>query len=410
MNKRLVPAFLLTFVNVIGFSILMPVLPFVVESYDAPKWVYGLLITFYSAFQFLGAPYLGALSDRKGRKPILLISQGGTLLSWFVFLFAAYLPDIKIYGLAFPLIVIGVSRILDGVTGGNSSVANAYVSDITTREEKSYIFGYLGGIAGVAVIIGPAIGGLTASSSLGYAGTMLAAIAFSTVTLLTIFLWLKESHPVEKRSHKKQQSLFEGFLVLRKIRNVQASSFVNLIFLMKFIFSVMMAFYIATIALFLIDLFHFNEKELGYFMLFVGVFLSFNQAFVSKKVISKIGEFPTLIVGLVLSSIGMVSLLFTQDMWLYIGFYYILNLGVSLVFPTFNALLSIHADPEKQGEVMGISESINSLCMAVFPFVAAYLYGIWHYNIYYFIALIPLTALIIGIVGIKRCGISWVKS
>ena len=85
MNKKLIPAYLLTFVNVLGFSILMPVLPFIVESYSAPKWVYGLLITLYSLFQFVGAPYLGGLSDRLGRKPVLLISQGGTLLSWVVF-------------------------------------------------------------------------------------------------------------------------------------------------------------------------------------------------------------------------------------------------------------------------------------------------------------------------------------
>ena len=111
MNKRLVPAYLLTFVNVLGFSILMPVLPFVVESYGAPKWVYGLLLTLYSAFQFLGAPYLGAMSDRIGRKPVLLISQAGTLLSWFVFLLALAVPEVGFLGFALPLWIIAASRI-----------------------------------------------------------------------------------------------------------------------------------------------------------------------------------------------------------------------------------------------------------------------------------------------------------
>src|SRR5690606_14041527 len=175
MNKKLLPAYLLTFVNVLGFTILMPVLPFVVKEFHAPEAVYGLLITFYSAFQFLGAPYLGALSDSVGRKPVLLISQAGTLISWFVFLIALAMPDIPFLGMALPLWIIGLSRILDGVTGGNTSVTNAYVADITTREQKSYIFGYLGGIAGLGMIIGPGIGGLAAGGSIGYSGTVLVA-------------------------------------------------------------------------------------------------------------------------------------------------------------------------------------------------------------------------------------------
>ena len=134
MNKKLLPAYFLTFVNVIGFSILMPVLPFIVEKYGAPDWVFGLLLSLYAAFQFVGAPYLGALSDSLGRKPILVISQAGTLLSWFIFLLALYLPDYTLFGVGVGLLVIGIARALDGVTGGNASVANAYVSDITTRQ------------------------------------------------------------------------------------------------------------------------------------------------------------------------------------------------------------------------------------------------------------------------------------
>ena len=95
MFKKFVPAYLLTFVNVLGFSLLMPILPFVVKSYGAPKWVFGLLITLYSAFQFIGAPLLGAMSDVRGRKPILLISQGGTLLSWIIFVIAIQLPEYR---------------------------------------------------------------------------------------------------------------------------------------------------------------------------------------------------------------------------------------------------------------------------------------------------------------------------
>jgi MFS family permease len=404
MSKKLIPAYLLTFVNVLGFSILMPILPFVVESYGAPEWVFGLLITLYAAFQFIGAPFLGALSDSVGRKRVLIISQAGTLLSWFVFIIALALPEYRIFGFVLPLWIIALSRILDGITGGNASVTNAYVGDVTTREEKSYIFGYLGGIAGIGMIIGPGLGGLTASSSLGYFGTLLTSVVISIITLLTIIFWLKESHPKEKRVPRKRLSLWKTIFIPGRVKEVNPSAIIKIIFTIKMIFSSMMGFYIGTMALFLIDLFKFSEKELGFFMFVIGLFLAFNQAFVSKRFVKKFGEYPTLIIGLSLCAIGMFCITLTNNIYFFIGFYYILNLGLSLCFPTFNALISLHANQQKLGEIMGISESINSFAMALFPVISAIIYGFIGFNLYYFVAALPVIALIIALISIKRLG------
>ena len=166
----------------------------------------------------------------------------------------------------------------------------------------------------------------------------------------------------------------------------------------------MMGFYIGTMALFLIDLFKFSEKELGFFMFVIGLFLAFNQAFVSKRFVNKFGEYPTLIIGLSLCAIGMFSITLTSNIYFFIGFYYILNLGLSLCFPTFNALISLHADQQKLGEIMGISESINSFAMALFPVISAIIYGIIGFNLYYFVAALPFIALIIALISIKRLG------
>jgi len=402
MNRRFIPAYLLTLVNVLGFSILMPILPFLVEDYGADEWVYGLMLTLYSAFQFIGAPYLGAKSDELGRKPVLLISQLGTLISWFIFMLALFLPDIPLWGIALPLIVIGLSRSLDGLTGGNTSVANAYVSDVTTRTEKSYIFGYLGGISGIGMIVGPGIGGLAASTSWGYKGTIAVAIVISVITLITIVAYLKESHTESERKKRKKEPIWKSLFILSKIREVDPKPIIKLLFLTKLFFALMMAFYISTIALFVIDLFNFDQKELGIFMVIVGIFLAFNQAFLSRIVIRKLGEFPTLILGLLLCTIGLVCLTITENFWLYISFYYIMNLGLSLTFPTFNALISAHADPQKQGAVMGISESINSFARAIFPILGAYLYGVMNYKVYYIIAFLPLIALLIAFFGYQK--------
>ncbi len=404
MNKKLLPAFLLTLVNVLGFSILMPVLPFIIESYDAPKWVFGLLLTCYSAFQFIGAPILGAMSDAQGRKPILLISQTGTLISWFIFIFALALPTWNLLGLALPLWVIGVSRILDGITGGNASVTNAYVADITTRNEKSYIFGYLGGIAGLGMIIGPGLGGMSASTSMGFSGTLLLAAVISSITLISIHLWLRESHPIEKRAERKRPSFWRTVFIPARVKEVNPSPIIKVIFIMKFFFSSMMGFYIGTMALFLIDIFQFTVDELGFFMFFIGLFLAFNQAFLSKQFIKWLGEFRTLILGLALGCLGLIAITMTDVLWLFVIFYYILNLGLSLCFPTFNALIAINANPKKQGEIMGISESINSFCMAIFPVISAGLYGYINYHLYHWITLLPLTALVLAVVSLKKRG------
>ena len=404
MSKKLIPAYLLTFVNVLGFSILMPILPFVVESYNAPQWVFGLLLTFYAAFQFIGAPYLGSLSDSLGRKPVLIISQAGTLLSWIVFVLALALPEYQILGIVLPLFIIALSRILDGITGGNASVTNAYVADITTRKEKAYIFGYLGGIAGIGMIIGPGLGGLTASTSIGYFGTLITSIVISIITLLTIVFLLKESLPKEKRIPRKRQSLWKIINIPGRVKSVNPSPIIKTIFTVKLFFSSMMGFYIGTMALFLIDLFKFDEKELGFFMFFVGIFLSFNQAFVSKRFVNRFGEFPTLIIGLILCFIGIISITLTSNLYLFIGFYYILNLGLSLCFPTFNALISIHANQEKLGEIMGISESIGSFAMALFPVVSATLYGIIGFELYYLVSALPFIGMIIALMAIRRIG------
>ena len=207
MHKKLLPAYLLVLVNILGFSLMLPVLPFIVEDYGAPKYVYGILLSSYSLFQFLAAPYLGKMSDFKGRKPVLLISQAGTLACWGVYVLAYFMPNTSIFGYALPLYFIALARIVDGITGGNNSVTQAYVADITTQEEKSYVFGYLGGIVGLGLIIGPGVGGFLSSGSIGYLGTVLCALFISTITLISIYVNLEESLPEEKRAPFEKQKL-----------------------------------------------------------------------------------------------------------------------------------------------------------------------------------------------------------
>ena len=194
--RRAAPILLLTFVNAIGGTLLIPVLPFVVRDLGQSDFVFALLIAAYPAAQFFAAPVLGSLADHQGRRPILLVSQAGTLASWVLFAVAYFFTDSV--GLALALIT--ASRTVDGLTGGNASVAAAYLADVVDEEARTRVFSLQGAIAGVALLIGPAMGSYSAASSLGFLGPALLAIAISTATLIWMVVALDESLPADMRS------------------------------------------------------------------------------------------------------------------------------------------------------------------------------------------------------------------
>ena len=383
-RSQFVSAYLLSAVNVLGYSILIPVLPFVVEDYGAPEWVYGLLLSVYSFCQFVGATWLGKLSDAVGRKKVLLVSHFGTLCCWIIFGAAYFLPiEPHIVGLAFPLFVILLARVVDGITGGNSAVAEAFISDITSPEEKKTIFSTIGGVAGLGMIVGPGIGGFFASGSIGYLGTILFAALISLGTLIFISIYVRESLPAEQRKPQTGPPWWYNLNLPKRLRNLDEAPIVRRTLYIKMLFSTLMSIYVSTIVLYVIDLFDLNERKLGFFMLMVGGFLAFNQMVVVKKMMERWGTAQTLQRGLLLATLGFVLITQTDSIWVYAGFYYLLNLGVAMCMPTLNTLLAEHGKPETMGETMGISNGIMSLSYTFVPIVAAYVYGQIGYPIYW---------------------------
>jgi len=396
LNRKFVPAYLLTLVNILGFALMLPVLPFVVERYGGSDAMYGFLLSAYAAFQFIGAPWLGRLSDSVGRKPVLLISHAGTLFSWVLFGAAWFLPSVTVWMVSLPLLVIAVSRVLDGITGGNAAVSQAYVSDLATREEKSWVFGTLGGIVGVGMMIGPAVGGFLAGTSLGYLSVAIAGAALSTITLFSMMTALQETLPPESRKPTVREPLTNSVRLLRRIKRLDPAPIIKRLFLLRGIYSCMMASYVSTIALFVIDVFEFDERQLGAFMLVVGFFIAFNQAVLAKIAIRRFGEVKTMRLGLFCSAAGLYTITLTDVLWLYFLFYYVLNLGISLTVPTFMGLTAQHARDDEVGEVMGIANGIISLSNALIPVLAATAFGFLGASLYHVLAVLPLTALFLS--------------
>ena len=193
------PILAVHFFGTLGFSLAIPFLVFIVDDLGGATWTYGLLGATYSAFQLVGAPVLGRWSDRTGRRPVLVASQVGTLAAWVLFLVALSLPVqgmAKIAGatLTLPLLLVFAARALDGATGGNVSVANAYVADLTrnTPELRQLAFGRMGMAASAGFVIGPAAAGLLGGTSWGPRLPIAIAAVMAAVTTVAIIVWLRE--------------------------------------------------------------------------------------------------------------------------------------------------------------------------------------------------------------------------
>src|SRR5919112_793263 len=202
-QSSLFPILLVNFVGTLGFSIVLPFLVFLVMKFGGDAIVYGLLAAIYPAFQLIGAPLLGRWSDIFGRKKVLLLSNVGTSVGWILFLFALFLPaeksftidivSIGTFVISVPLLVLFFARAIDGITGGNISIANAYLADLSSDKTRSKNFGKMAISSNLGFILGPALAGILGETIYGEILPVLAALILSSVVLAVIMLFLKET-------------------------------------------------------------------------------------------------------------------------------------------------------------------------------------------------------------------------
>ncbi|KXK26090.1 MAG: Tetracycline resistance protein, class C [candidate division WS6 bacterium OLB20] len=389
MGKYL-PIFLLTFVNVIGFSLLIPVMPVVAEKYVDPSLVgvvYGGLISSYALFQFLFAPILGSLSDKYGRKPVLMLSQAGTTLSWVIFGIGVLLPDVPVAGLSLPLIVVALSRVVDGITGGNISAAQAWVSDMTEPKDRTRVYGLLGATFGIGFLFGPAIGGISSSTPIGFLGTAIVAFLISAVTLIVMARKLPESLPEQKRDRELHIHFARELNILHKISGFSHNKFVTRLLLIRVFFALVFSSYTTIIILYLNSGFGLGQLGLGLMMSIIGIYSIFNQAYLINRFVRARGELFSVYLGIVLTFSGLLILpliptglivpgtAVNMSLVLVMINAYFLNLGITLSMPTFKTLLTSQVAPTKQGVITGIDESLLALGQGVTPILAGGLYS-----------------------------------
>lgn len=371
MNRTL-PIILLTFVNALGGTLLIPVLPFIVRDLGQTDVVFAVLIAAYPAAQFFAAPVLGSLADSRGRRPILLLSQAGTLISWLVFA-AAYFVD----GAGLVLGLIAISRVVDGLTGGNASVAAAYLVDVTTEDERTRTYAVQGAVVGLALLVGPALGALANTTSIGFLGPALLAIAISGLTLVWLALGLDESLAEEHRRPTADLNPFHQLNLLGRMRSITNARVLQRLFLVQGFFTLAFSSYTTIIVLLYADRLGLDPAETGLMLLSVGAFLIFHELLTLRLAQRLLGDAGVLSLGLVLLPVALLLLTAptTVATWLPISF--LMNAGLALIMPTLQSAITKAADPTEEGEVQGITTSVSAAAAIVAPVAGGALYEVF---------------------------------
>jgi len=360
-RSPLVVIFTTVFIDLVGFGIVIPVLPFYAEgtAFNATPRTVGLLFASYSIMQLIFSPVLGGLSDKHGRRPVLLLSIIGTGIGFLVL------------GFAKSILMLFVGRILDGITGGNISTAQAYIADITTEENRAKGMGMIGAAFGLGFIFGPAIGGILSRWGIQVPFIFAAVLCFANAVLLYFTLpeTVTPDHPA-KNSAARGRGLRQVMLSLKHPR---------LAFVLVIYFLFIVAFSIMTTAFSLYTMFRFgyDAQHTGYLFAYVGLIAVIIQGGLIGRLVKRFGELPLIIVGALCFAISLFAVPFVGPAAgglaaLLVGGG-VFSMGNSLATPALTSLASKSAGAAQQGIVLGVTQSTASLARAVGPSLAAIL-------------------------------------
>jgi multidrug resistance protein len=379
-RRALLTVFLTILLDLIGFGMILPFLTFYAQEFKATPLEIGLLFSSYSLTQLLFAPLLGRLSDRVGRRPVLLASIAGSVLSYAIF---AAAPSYAVLLLA---------RSLSGVAAANYAIAQAYMADVSSPAERSRAMGLVGAAFGLGFVLGPALGGLLAqlgsvSSSLAPLGPRLvpvAAAVLAGINLLIAWFSLPESlSPELRRNAAARQDRRGSWLGVAELRDVWRDSplrgLMVLFFLVMFGFSMMET----TLALFCQARFGFGARETSWLFVFVGVVLVVVQGGLIGRLVKRFGERRLILSGIVLMALGLALLPLAPraippawtSLSLLLAGLLLLAVGQGVHSPSSLGLLSRLTDEESQGSTIGLSRSFGALARILGPPAGTLIFG-----------------------------------
>lgn len=352
------------FLSFIGFSILVPILPFLAERYvsgaDRIALVTGLLLSSYALCSFVAAPALGAVSDRWGRRPVLLVSLAGSVVGYLLL------------GVGGALWVLFLGRVIDGLTGGNVSTAFAYVADVTEPKDRPKYYGMLGAVAGLGFMFGPPIGGLTAQ--LGVWAPLYLAAAITLLNLAWGYVLLPESLAAEHRAERLRIRDLDPFA---QFGQVFALPSLTPLFGAAFFFFVAFNGMEGNAAVYLKDVFGWNAANIGAVLFVAGFFAALTQGYLVRKLVPRFGAERVALAGLGTGVLGLLLAALTAAVvstpLLYAGAILFI-VGDGLYEPSNSGLISGAAGPKMQGRVQGANQAMQSISRILGPLLANWVY------------------------------------
>jgi DHA1 family tetracycline resistance protein-like MFS transporter len=348
-NRPLFIIFLIVFVNLLGFGIIIPLLPFYADHAGATPLAVGLLFAAYSACQLLATPVLGALSDRYGRRPVLLFSLLGTVISF------------SLLALANALWLLFLARIIDGLSGGNISTARAYIGDITPPQGRARAFGMIGAAFGLGFIFGPALGGLLGHYNFAAPAWAAAGMALVATLLTAFFLPEPQRDAPASHSDASRSAAAASLAPWRAAPELVGRPELGRLLLVNLLFWVAFAVYETTFALFAKARFGWGMTQVGYLLAVVGLIGAAVQGGMIHPVVRRIGEKSTLVGGLFLAAAGLAAASVARTVPIFVIALVPASVGAGLASPALVALLSHIASPAEQGRVQGVASSFESL-------------------------------------------------
>ena len=344
MSRQLLVIFLTIFVNLVGFGIIIPLLPFYARTFGASPFVIGLLFASCSLAQLIASPLLGELSDRWGRRPVLILSLIGTAVSF------------AMLAVAQSLVMLFAARLVDGLSGGNITTARAYIADITTEENRARAYGMLGAAFGLGFIIGPALGASFAQVS--YTAPIWAAAAITLVATLLAWWWLPET---VHRAHAGNGAPWRAF------RDLADKPAIRRLLAIDFIYWMSFAVYQTTFALFGANRFGFDAVHTGYLFSAFGALGVVVQGALVGPIVRRLGSHRTLVVGLIFAAVGWGGSVFTYSIPVFVLLLVPAAVGIGLCNATLIALVSNAAEPHEQGRIQGAAGALESLGRTLGP-------------------------------------------